>query len=196
MKRPPSAREFKVRFLTCQALLPEQLCQDVLLIQNENQPLIDTNFLRLQIIPLAEAFAEDEDTLIEVSYFLPASESLENTEANLECFEKRHELIESYLRKLFPFSQDRLRRLYPLIGVTQEDLFDNPADDYTRFLQEAARDSHFSPSYNYPSFITPYQNLLALGQDQMSWLGMAGRLQSATKTANYIWGRESKRKPV
>ncbi len=198
LNRTPSSREFTIQFLTSSAVLPEPMCQDIILVQDTEQPLIDTNFLKLQVIPLPDPPAPDEDVLLQASYFLPGAELLETSEATIERFEKRHALIETQIKKLMPFSQGKIRRLFPLpsINNSQEDLFGNPMDDYSRFFQQAVHETRFPPSYNFPSLTTPFNNLIALGPHQLGWLGMAGRLQSAIKAADYIWSRESKRRPM
>ena len=195
MNRAPATREFTIRFSINTAALPEPMAQNVLLIQDEQQPLIDTNFLKLQVSPQPHS-ETNETSLLQVSYYLPASEPLDATEAVLTQFEQRHEKITQYLKKFIPFSQNSLNRIYPLAGTTQESLFEHSTDDYVRFFRDAVRQTQFPPSLSYPGLITPYQNLFVLGLNQLSWLGSSGYLQSALKTSELIWQRESKRKPV
>ncbi len=192
MNRNPSSREFSVQFLTSSEIIPEPMCQDALVIQDEKAPLIGTNYFRVQVIPLPDPPDAQEDTLLHVTYFLPADETIDDTAAIVDGFETRHDEIETKLRALMPFAQGRLRRIFPITSTNQGDLFDDPRQDYSRFLEEAERAPRFPPSFSFPGLKTPYENLLTLGPDQLSWLGLGGRLQGAMKAVDFIWARESK----
>jgi hypothetical protein len=168
------------------------MCQDVLVIQNESLPLIETNYFRIQVIHLPKPPDEEEDILLEVSYFVPADEPIENSTAIIDKFESRHDEIEQNIRTLMPFSRGKLRRIFPIASDDQTDLFDDPTQDYTKFFARAQRETRFPPSYSFPGLRTPYENLFTLGPDQLGWLGLGGRLHGAMKAIDFIWARESK----
>lgn len=194
MRRNPSSRAVKIQFLISSAILPELMCQDVLLIQDESQPLIGTNYLRVQVIELPNPLDEQEDTLLQVSYFLPTDEPMDNDPAVIDRFESRHEWIEKNLRKLIPFSKGKLRRIFPIASISSGDLFDDPTEDYAKFFQQARVSARYPPSISFPGLKTPYNNFYTLGPDQLGWLGLSGRLQGAMKVVDCIWARESKGK--
>ena len=187
-EQAPSIREYQIHFLTSAEALPEQMCQDVLYVRDPSLPLLGTNYLHIQTSALLQPYGENEDTLLKVTYSLPA----EPQERKIDFFEQQHETIETYLHELIPFSRGRLRRLFPLYEEPQGNLFSQSAEDYSRFLEKADRKVHYPPSFGFPSLATPYSNLYILGPDQLGWLGLEGRLHGAMKAVDLIWAKESK----
>jgi hypothetical protein len=172
------------------------MAQDVVCIQDPTAPLIDTNYFHVRVMKVTQPPAPDEDTIMEVSYYLPHLPEATLSQELVEEFERRHDSIERALRQLLPFSQGKLRRIYPLPGNGQDELFDSGVHDYTPFLQLARREGRYPPSFSFPSLTTPFNNLFTLGPDQLGWLGLPGRIQSAMKVVDCIWDMETKQKKI
>jgi len=196
MNRQPTSREYKISFLTSSAILPEPMCQDILFIQDPVQPLIDSNYFRMHATAIPNPPDHDEDMLLEVAYYLPTTDEPELTEEAMEAFERRHDEIEACIRNFIPFSYGKFRRIFPLPGTNQDDLFDDAGQDYTHFMQKARREERYPPSFSFPGLGTPFDNLLTLGPDQLSWLGLGGRLQGALKAVEYIWDKDGRHRNI
>jgi hypothetical protein len=196
MEQEPAARALTIHFVADAQIIPDQMCQNVLFIKDPAKPLLDSNYFQIHCRPiLTKQDKGDEDqVMLSVRYFLPPDVCVEINHASVDAFERRHEAIEQSLKWLIPFSEGKLHRLAPKVHYGTQDLFDRPTDDYQEFFNAAKRNIRYTPSFSFPNLVTPYQNLYALGQDQLGWLGLEGRLHGAMKVIDCIWEKEEKRR--
>lgn len=201
----PTEERCIVQYETSREVLPSPMKENLVYVGDPTAPLEGSNYLEINVNPIPKTPDTGADTLMTVTYNLgpkgltKGSEEPESFPA--AAFEGVNAEIDSKLHRLIPFSNSHLRRTFPpppadpapKSGETSE-LFPEHTDaDYTRRMDKIAR-KHiaYEPSFFFPTLTSPYKNLFVLGPNVLDWLGMEGKMLSALRAVEMIWGTEMK----
>lgn len=182
-----------LQYLVARDYLPEPLKDNVLLIQDSEQPLSGINFLELNLQTLPRP-VEEFDTLLTIHYLLPPNGLNEGP----AYFEEFHRAIEEKCLGLFPFARGHMRPIFPIMkregsNLPEGDLFPEARDkDFEEFKLFMDQRAAYTPSLFTPSLASPFKNLFTVGPNLLDWLGMEGKMLAAMKSVNLIWQKEQK----
>lgn len=179
-----------VQYEVSRDVLPGPMKENLIDIGDPSNPLEGKNYLEMNLHPLPKAVSPEADTLLTVSYVWTSQMS--------ETSEALHARIDDRLRRLIPFSNGKLRRVFPIaqavaaeaVGETAP-LF--PPQDETSILEKISQ-KHLSykPSFFFPTVTSPYKNLFVLGPNVLDWLGLEGKMMGALRAVEMIWAGELK----
>ncbi len=179
-----------IQYHTEKAFLPEPLKENSVYVSDLQKPLEGVNYLEMNQTPLAKPKSDEIfDTLLTVSLFQTLSEYNEEapppalSEETLQC-------IDAKLEKLFPFIKGHIKRVFPAPLVSSTDtpeLFPPSADETPEEVQWVYPSSIF-----FPTVSSPFKNMFVAGPNILDWLGMDGKILTATRVVELIWEAEQK----
>lgn len=184
----PVTHRMNLLYVVDSQVLPTPMKENLLLIQDPSLPLSGSNYLQLNRQPIPKNMKQEGDTLLSVSYFLPP----EKLSMTVPEFEKLHEEITGLLHRLIPFAGSSLKRVSPKILPEEDGLFPESSEEYNAFRKGAGACVAYTPSFFFPTLTSPYDNMLTVGPNLLPWLGTEGKVLSALKAVDLIWGRELK----
>lgn len=175
-----------IQYHTAKTYLPEPLKENAVYISDLQKPLEGINYLEINQTPLSRP-AETEDTLLTVSLFQTLSEYNENAPPPA-LSEDTLSIIDEKLEKLFPFIKGRIRRIFPApLETDTPALFPEISENSAEEIQWVYPSSIF-----FPTVSSPFKNLFTAGPNILDWLGMDGKILSATRVVELIWESEQK----
>ncbi len=190
-----SAEERRVlQYQLSRKILPEPMKENVIIVSDPLAPVVGSNYLEVNLYPLYKGASEEFDTLMTVTYSISAN-NLGNG-GNSNFLEKIHQEIDHRLRKLLPFSDSHLKRVFPKTNepVTEPTLFPEVVED-SNLLDRIGRGRlAYSPSLVFPTLESNFKNLTVVGPNILDWLGMEGKMLTALKAVEAIWTQELKTK--
>jgi len=182
-----------VQYQISRDILPTPMKENVIYVSDPSAPLSGANYLEINLHPLTRGGSSEEDTLMTVSYLQPAPPTAAGVEPL--SYYKICDDVDARLHRLIPFSNGHLRRIFPAAANSPSgempELF--PEQDDTALLTRLTRKRvSYAPSFFFPSLTSPYKNLFILGPNMLDWLGMEGKMISALRAVELIWGSEMK----
>ena len=187
----PKFNRFSVQYEVDPEVIPVGMKGNVLFVRDPKQPLSGPNFLHLHFYYPAEPEGAKGERRLIVTYLLE-TEALDKPEADFEAI---HEALTRALHELMPFSEGKIRLIFPASGQPHsgELLFPLEESDFERFKMNAAQ----NPIYEVKPRVfqdlfpfgnrTPYKNLLLTGSEILACLGLEGSFLLGLKTLDLIW---------
>lgn len=175
-------------------VLPAPMKENVIYVSDPSAPLVGSNYLEINLHPLVKSGSK-ADTLMTISYLQPLSTAaFESQGAEALTYQKVCDEVDSKLHRLIPFSNGHLSRVFPAAIESPGDMPELfPAQDDTSVLAKLTRKRvSYAPSFFFPSLTSPFKNLFILGPNTLDWLGMEGKMISALRAVELIWGAELK----
>ncbi len=182
-----------VQYETWRDILPSPMKENLVYVGDPSAPLEGSNYLEINVHPFPKPPETGADTLMTVTYNLGSKKE--------PLFEKINAEIDSRLHRLIPFANSHLRRTFPpsaegetqKTGETSELFPEQISGDYTQRMEKIARKNiTYEPSFFFPTLTSPHKNLFILGPNILDWLGMEGKMLSALRAVEMIWGAEMK----
>lgn len=192
-----SAEERRVvQYQLAKKILPEPMKENVIIVSDPLAPLVGSNYLEVNLYPLYKGASEDFDTLMTVTYSIPASKPETEEAQHQDLLEKTHQEIDRHLRKLLPFSGTHLKRIFPKTSepVAEPTLFPEETEEANPLDKIKRGQVAYSPSLVFPTLESNFKNLTVVGPNILDWLGMEGKMLTALKAVEAIWTQELKTK--
>jgi hypothetical protein len=185
----PAEKKGLVQYEVPREVLPGPMKENLILIGDPAAPLKGANYLEMNVYPVTKAATPEADTLMTISYLLSG-----NAE---EPFEAVHSQIDEGLRRLIPFADRHLRRIFPAVEVAAEAVGETaplfpPQDESSALRKIMEKRVSYTPSFFTPTVTSPYKNLFVLGPNVLDWLGLEGKMLGALRAVEMIWAAELK----
>ena len=182
----PTEEQCVLQYEVSGDVLPTPMKENVVFVSDPFAPLVEANYLEINLHPIPKSAGRDADTLMTVSY---------PTQPATLDFETINQEIDSKLHRLIPFCNSHLQRVFPALSGAENtetpELF--PAEDSTLLQEKIARKRiSYAPSLFFPTIPSHYKNFFMLGPNLLDWLGMEGKILGALRAVEMIWAGELK----
>lgn len=178
-----------IQYHLSREILPAPLKENVLCVGDPSQPLEGSNYLEINLHPLAMASKNGKDTLMTVSCHLREKEGADLLDE-----------IDRKIHRLLPFANSHIERVFPPAASAEGE----SGGDMELFPEEGnglqagqverlpQRKVSYLSSFFFPSLDSPFKNLFVLGPNLLDWLGMEGKMLAALRAVDLVWSRELK----
>lgn len=185
---------FTVRYRTHQSFVPEMMKRNVVIIDEPEKDLTGTNFLYLQV----SEPALDETIDIDVNFLMPKSALKEDDRFFAPYFER----IEAKVHEIMPFTENAIRRVFPLENEQKDEntLFPMHDDDFAVFRHGAELNGvTHQDTKNFQdlfplNFKTPTPNFFLTHPKVFAAFGLESKLLLGLKITDIIWQEAEKEK--